>query len=160
MNIVIPAVNWAAIGPELILSLTAMGLLILNVLAKKGAKGAIPYLGLAGIVLALLFCFSLWGKSEYAFNRMVVVDNYSLFFKMIFLITAALTVLMSIRFLQEEDFEYGEYYILVLFAAVGMMFMASAADLLIIFLDWRLSPWPFTSWPDSSAPSPNPMSPP
>ncbi len=134
MNIVIPAVNWAAIGPELILSLTAMGLLILNVLAKKGAKGAIPYLGLAGIVLALLFCFSLWGKSEYAFNRMVVVDNYSLFFKMIFLITAALTVLMSIRFLQEEDFEYGEYYILVLFAAVGMMFMASAADLIIIFL--------------------------
>jgi NADH-quinone oxidoreductase subunit N len=134
MNIVIPAVNWGAIGPELILSLTAMGLLILNVLAKKGAKGAIPYLGLAGIVLALLFCFSLWGKSEYAFNRMVVVDNYSLFFKMIFLITAALTVLMSIRFLQEEDFEYGEYYILVLFAAVGMMFMASAADLLIIFL--------------------------
>ncbi|MGD0625339.1 MAG: NADH-quinone oxidoreductase subunit N, partial [Thermodesulfobacteriota bacterium] len=134
MNIVIPAVNWGAIGPELILSLTAMGLLILNVLAKKGAKGAIPYLGLAGIVLALLFCFSLWGKSEYAFNRMVVVDNYSLFFKMIFLITAALTVLMSIRFLQEEEFEYGEYYILVLFSAVGMMFMASAADLLIIFL--------------------------
>jgi NADH-quinone oxidoreductase subunit N len=134
MNIVIPAVNWSAIGPELILSLTAMGLLILNVLAKKGAKGAIPYLSLAGIILALLFCFSLWGKSAYAFNRMVVVDNYSLFFKIVFLITAALTVLMSIRFLQEEEFEYGEYYILVLFAAVGMMFMASAADLIIIFL--------------------------
>ncbi len=134
MNMVIPAVNWSAIGPELILSLTAMGLLILNVLAKKGAKGAIPYLSLAGIVVALIFCFSLWGKSEYAFNRMVVVDNYSLFFKIVFLITAALTVLMSIRFLQEEEFEYGEYYVLVLFAAVGMMFMASAADLIIIFL--------------------------
>ena len=134
MNIFIPAVNWSAIGPELILSLTAMGLLILNVMAKKGAKGAIPYLSLAGIVLALLFCFTLWGKSAYAFNRMVVLDNYSLFFKMIFLITAGLTVLMSIRFLREEEFEYGEYYILVLFAAVGMMFMASAADLIIIFL--------------------------
>ena len=134
MNVIIPAINWSAIGPELILSLTAMGLLLLNVLAKQGAKGALPYLSLAGIVVALVLCISLWGKSEYAFNRMVVVDNYSLFFKIIFLITAALTVLMSIRFLQEEEFEYGEYYVLVLFAAVGMMFMASAADLIIIFL--------------------------
>jgi NADH-quinone oxidoreductase subunit N len=134
MNIVIPAVNWSAIGPELILSLTAMALLLITVLAKKGAKGVIPYLSLAGIVGALLFCVSLWGKSEYAFNRMVVVDNYSLFFKIIFLITAGLTVLMSIRFLQAEEAEYGEYYVLVLFAAVGMMFMASAADLIIVFL--------------------------
>jgi NADH-quinone oxidoreductase subunit N len=134
MNIVIPPVNWSAIGPELILSLTAMALLLINVLAKKGAKGAIPYLSLAGIVLALLFCVSLWGRSEYAFHRMVVIDNYSLFFKIIFLITAGLTVLMSIRFLQTEEFDYGEYYVLVLFAAVGMMFMASAADLIIIFL--------------------------
>jgi len=134
MNMVIPSVNWGAIGPELILCLTAMGLLILNVFGRKGAKGAIPYLSLAGIVVALLACISLWGKSEYAFHRMVVLDNYSLFFKIIFLITAALTVLMSIRFLQEEEFEYGEYYVLVLFAAVGMMFMAAAADLIIIFL--------------------------
>jgi len=134
MNIVTPAVNWSAIGPELILSLTAMALLLINVLVKKGAKGAIPYLSLAGIVLALLLCVSLWGKAEYAFNRMVVVDNYSLFFKIIFLITTGLTVLMSIRFLQTEEFDYGEYYVLVLFAAVGMMLMASAADLIIIFL--------------------------
>jgi len=134
MNVVIPAVNWSAIGPELILSLTAMVLLILIVLAKGGAKGAVPYLSLAGVVGALFFCFSLWGKSAYAFNRMVVVDNYSLFFKIIFLITTALTILMSIRYLREEGFEHGEYYILILFAAVGMMFMASATDLIIVFL--------------------------
>lgn len=134
MSVVIPAVNWSAIGAELILSLTAMVLLILIVLAKQGAKGTVPYLSLAGVIGALFFCFSLWGKSEYAFHRMVVVDNYSLFFKIIFLITTALTILMSIRYLREEGFEHGEYYILVLFAAVGMMFMASAADLIIVFL--------------------------
>jgi NADH-quinone oxidoreductase subunit N len=134
MNTVIPLVSWSAIGPELILSLTAMVLLVLNVLAKRGAQGAIPYLSLVGSVGALLFCFSLWGRSEYAFHRMVVLDNYSLFFKIIFLITTILTILMSIRFLREEGFEHGEYYILVLFAAVGMMFMASAADLMIVFL--------------------------
>jgi NADH-quinone oxidoreductase subunit N len=82
----------------------------------------------------LFFCGSLWGQSHYAFNRMVVQDNYSLFFKVLFLITAGLSILMSIRFLEREGFEYGEYYILLLFATVGMMFMASAADLIIIFL--------------------------
>jgi len=134
MNIVTPAVNWSAIGPELILSLTAMALLLVSVLAKKGAREVIPYLALAGIVLALLFTVSLWGNSAYAFNRMVVLDNYALFFKVIFLITAGLTVLMSIRFLQTEEAAHGEYYVLVLLAAVGMMFMASAADLIIVFL--------------------------
>jgi NADH-quinone oxidoreductase subunit N len=134
MNTVIPAVSWSAIGPELILSLTAMVLLVLNVTAKRGAQGAIPYLSLLGSIGALLFCISLWGRSEYAFHRMVILDNYSLFFKMIFLLTTILTILMSIRFLREEGFEHGEYYILVLFAAVGMMFMASAADLIIVFL--------------------------
>jgi NADH-quinone oxidoreductase subunit N len=134
MNVVIPEINWSAIGPELILSITAMGLLLLNVLAKPGSKGAVPYLSLTGVIIALLFCLTLWGNPEYAFNRMVVTDNYSLFFKVIFLITTGLTVLMSIRYLKDEESEHGEYYILVLFAAVGMMFMASAADLIIVFL--------------------------
>jgi NADH-quinone oxidoreductase subunit N len=134
MNVVIPAVNWSVIGPELILSLTAMFLLLVNVLTKKGGQGAIPYLSLAGIVLSLILCFSLWGQSQYAFNRMVIQDNYSLFFKVLFLITAGLTTLMSVRFLKVEGFEYGEYYILLLFATVGMMLMACAADLIIVFL--------------------------
>ncbi|MGA2956245.1 MAG: NADH-quinone oxidoreductase subunit N [Thermodesulfobacteriota bacterium] len=134
MNVVIPAVNWSVIGPELILSLMAMLLLLVNVLAKKAAGGVIPYLSLAGVIIALFFCISLWGQSQYAFNRMVVQDNYSLFFKVIFLITAGLSILMSIRFLKREGFEYGEYYVLLLFATVGMMLMASAADLIIIFL--------------------------
>jgi NADH-quinone oxidoreductase subunit N len=134
MNVVIPAISWNVIGPELILSLTAMVLLLLIGLAKKAVRGAIPYLSLAGVIIALFFCFSLWGQSQYAFNRMVVLDNYSLFFKVIFLLTAGLTILMSIRFLKLEGFEHGEYYVLLLFATVGMMLMASAADLIIIFL--------------------------
>jgi NADH-quinone oxidoreductase subunit N len=48
--------------------------------------------------------------------------------------TTVLTALMSIRYLKREEFEHGEYYILLLFATVGMMLMASAADLIIIFL--------------------------
>ena len=134
MNVVIPAISWNVIGPELILSLTAMVLLLLTVFLNKEGRKVIPYLGLAGVAVSLILCFSLWGQSQYAFNRMVVLDNYSLFLKAIFLVTAGLTILMSIRFLKVEGFDHGEYYILVLFATVGMMFMASAADLIIVFL--------------------------
>ena len=134
MNVVIPEINWSAIGPEVALCITAMGLLILSVSGKQSFKGAIPYLSLGGVVVALLLCLTLWGHPEYAFTRMVVTDNYSLFFKIIFLITTGLTILMSIRYLKEEGAEHAEYYILVLLAAVGMMFMASATDLIIVFL--------------------------
>jgi NADH-quinone oxidoreductase subunit N len=134
MNVIIPAVNFNVIGPELILSVAAMVLMILTVMGGPKVKEAIPYLGLAAIVGALVQCFSLWGGAEEAFHRMVILDSYALFFKIIFLITAALTILMSIRYLQVEGFELGEYYILLLLATVGMMLMACAGDLIIIFL--------------------------
>ena len=134
MNVVIPIIKWSAIGPELILSVTAMVLLLFSVLLKKENRKIIPPLSLMGVLLAFGFAVSLWGKAEYAFQGMIVVDNYSLFFKIVFLVTTALTILMSIRYLQQEGFDHSEYYILVLFAAVGMMLMASAADLIIVFL--------------------------
>ena len=134
MNVVIPAIKWSAIGPELILAVTAMVLLLLSVFLKKESRNLIPPLSLIGVLLALGFSVSLWGRAEYAFQGMIVLDNYSLFFKIVFLVTTALTILMSIRYLQQEGFEHGEYYILLLFAAVGMMLMASAADLIIVFL--------------------------
>ena len=134
MNVVIPVIKWSAIGPELILTVTAMVLLLFSVFLKKESRSLLPPLSLIGVLLALGFSVSLWGRAEYAFQGMIVLDNYSLFFKIVFLVTTALTILMSIRYLQQEGFEHGEYYILLLFAAVGMMLMASAADLIIVFL--------------------------
>ncbi|RPJ35991.1 MAG: NADH-quinone oxidoreductase subunit N, partial [Deltaproteobacteria bacterium] len=134
MNVVIPAIKWSAIGPELILSVTAMVLLLLSVLIKKENKKIIPPLSLAGVLLALGFSVSLWGRAEYAFQGMIVLDNYSLFFKIVFLVTTALTILMSIRYPAAGRIRPQRVLPLVLFAAVGMMLMASAADLIIVFL--------------------------
>ncbi len=134
MNLVIPAISWNVIGPELILSVTAMVLLLVNVLSRSASRTWVPYLSLAGVIIALFFCFSSWGQPQYGFNKMVVQDNYALFFKVLFLLTAGLTTLMSVRFLTIEGFAYGEYYVLLLFATAGMMLMASASDLIIVFL--------------------------
>jgi NADH-quinone oxidoreductase subunit N len=134
MNVAIPAIHWIVIGPELVLSATAIGLMILVVLAKKAASWLTPTLAVAGAIGTMALCFSLWGKSAVSFRDMVVLDHYALFFKILFLMTTILTALMSIRYLKREGFEQGEYYILLLFATVGMMLMAAAADLIIIFL--------------------------
>ena len=160
MNVAIPAIQWTVIGPELVLIGTAIGLMLLVVLVKKAASRLTPTLTLAGATGAMALCFSLWGKSATSFHDMVVLDHYALFFKILFLMTTVLTALMSIRYLKREEFEQGEYYILLLFATVGMMLMASAADLIIIFLGletFSLSVYVLVGF---SAARPSPTSPP
>ena len=69
-----------------------------------------------------------------------MLDPFSVFFKFIFLIAAALSILISLRYLDIERESHGEYYALILFATMGMMFMAGAVDLLPCTSAWR--PWP------------------
>ena len=68
------------------------------------------------------------------FTSSIVVDPFFIFFAMIFLIALALVILLSVRYLQIENEHHGEYYALLLFATVGMMFMASGYDLIVQFL--------------------------
>ena len=65
---------------------------------------------------------------------MIAVDGFALFFKVIFLLSAALTVLMSVRYLEVEGTRAGEYYFLILCATLGMMFMAGGTDLITLFI--------------------------
>lgn len=134
MNITIPLIRFDVIGPEIILSVAALVLMLLSALAKGGARSSMPYLSLAAVGIAIAYSLSLWGANGEAFNHMVVLDYYSLFFKILFLMTTGLTILLSIRHLREEGFDHGEYYMLLLLATVGMMLMAAASDLIIVFL--------------------------
>jgi NADH-quinone oxidoreductase subunit N len=67
-------------------------------------------------------------------NGLVSVDRFALFFKVIFLGSAAITVLMSVRYLEVEGTRAGEYYFLILCATLGMMFMAGGTDLITLFI--------------------------
>jgi NADH-quinone oxidoreductase subunit N len=67
-------------------------------------------------------------------NGLVSVDRFALFFKVIFLGAAAITVLMSVRYLEVEGTRAGEYYFLILCATLGMMFMAGGTDLITLFI--------------------------
>jgi NADH-quinone oxidoreductase subunit N len=132
------------IMPEMILTLFACAALVLDVMLPRERKKIVAWVSLAGVALSLvsldLLYFGLVRKvgAQTGFYDMIVVDNYAVVFKLMFLIGAALSILLSIKYLEVEGEQRGEYYSLILFSVVGMMFMASAVDLLSLFISLEL----------------------
>jgi len=133
-TIAMPAINFAAIMPEMILSVVAMVLLLINVFVPSEQKAYLGYMSLIGIIVTFVSVVSGWNSPQAGFNGAVLQDNFALFFKGIFLISAFMTILITDQYLQREECNWGEMYPLILFATVGMMLMASGTDLMTIFL--------------------------
>ncbi|MEE9610178.1 MAG: NADH-quinone oxidoreductase subunit N [Desulfatiglandales bacterium] len=130
----LPDVELATIAPELIVCGTALLMLIFGFMSKKERGNDVAFLGILGIIAAIWVSFTMWGLKERGFSDMIIVDHFSLFFKIIFLVAAGLTILMSLQYLEDEGIEHYEYYVLLLFSTLGMMIMASGEDLVVIFL--------------------------
>ena len=73
-------------------------------------------------------------STQTGFEGMFISDGFTLFFKVLFLIIAFLTLLISMGYAHREGIELGEYYALILFATLGMMLMAAGSHLITIFL--------------------------
>jgi NADH-quinone oxidoreductase subunit N len=132
------------IMPEGILTLFACGALVLDVMLPRNSKRVVAWVSLAGVGFAFLSLWILYsgivtkGAPRTAFYDMIVLDSYAVVFKSMFLIGAALSILLSIKYLDVEGEQRGEYYSLILFSVVGMMFMASGVDLLTLFISLEL----------------------
>ena len=124
--------------PELIILIWACATLILDLILRRQQKVAIAAFSLVGVILGLLSCIPLAGLTLASFSGMYALDSFSLFFKVLFLLVAALTILVSPRYLIIEDIPVGEYYALVLFSTIGMMIMAAGVDLLAIYIGLEL----------------------
>jgi NADH-quinone oxidoreductase subunit N len=136
-TLAMPAINFAAIMPETILSVVAMALLLVNVFVPTEQKAYLGYLSLIGIVVAFATVVTGWNapvELQSGFNGSVLQDNFALFFKGIFLVSAALSILISDEYMQREGCNRGELYPLILLATAGMMLMASGTDMMVIFL--------------------------
>jgi NADH-quinone oxidoreductase subunit N len=119
--------------PELVLTAGALIVLIADVLLPRGSRAlAWVTLLVIGATLASLAPFAR-SHVEVA-HGLLAVDQFALFFKIVFLSAAALTVLISIRYLEIEGASPGEYYFLILCATLGMMIMAGGIDLITIFV--------------------------
>ena len=132
-----PPVDLGALLPALIVFGTGVLVLLLDLLPPR-TKDHLGGVALAGIVGALLGAIALWNHETRAFRDMVLLDNYAVFFHVVIAYASALAVLLSIDYLRRNGVESGEYYALLLFSTSGMMLLASAGDLLIVFLGIEL----------------------
>lgn len=137
-TIAMPAINLAAIMPEVILSVVAMVLLLVNVFVPSENKGYLGYLSVIGLVITAASVVGGWGTPQVGFGGAVIQDNFAIFFKIILILSAGLAILISDRYMSQEGCNQGELYPLILFATVGMMFMASGTDMMVIFLGLEL----------------------
>jgi NADH-quinone oxidoreductase subunit N len=154
MPFVAPEVQLTGIAPELTLVIVALVLLIGSA-ALKGrgrgepvrrlgagvppTKGRVqtwyqPYVASLGLVIAGLFALASWGEAELQLADMIALDSFAVFVKVTLVVFALLTVWLAREYLVREGIEQAEFYGLVLLAVAGMMLLASAADLIVMFL--------------------------
>jgi NADH-quinone oxidoreductase subunit N len=140
------------IAPELILTVVACVALVMEVILPYKLSKWTAYFSLTGIGLALISLGAQFVDMGGTFNLralqslsaidgfygMIRIDGFSLVFKAIFLIAAALAIAIAMRYLDIEREQHGEYYALVLFATVGMMFLGSGYDLIALYIALEL----------------------
>jgi NADH-quinone oxidoreductase subunit N len=129
--------NLGLVIPELTLAATAVLVILLDLIIKQ--KGWLAGVSIAGIIIAGGFTVVMWGGSQAVFNNMLAVDNFALFFKLLFLVIAALIILASTDYVSKMARFQGEYYALVLLSALGMMLMAATAELISIYIALELA---------------------
>lgn len=134
----LPEIKLIAILPEIILAIMACALFVIDPFIKKEKKSQLGYFSIGALVLSAFSSLFLFGESITTFSGMITLDAYALFFKILFLVAAMVVVLMSIRYVQIERINLGEYYGLILFATIGMMLMPSTTDLLSFYLSLEL----------------------
>jgi NADH-quinone oxidoreductase subunit N len=123
------------LAPELTLALLGFLVLALGLIFPRLYSEALLAIVLIGLATSMIFATQHWGNPPAtAFYGMITVDKFSVGFQCLFIVSAALTVMLSLNALEEKYLLYSEYFALIIFATVGMMLMASSAHLLTLFL--------------------------
>jgi NADH-quinone oxidoreductase subunit N len=132
--------------PMLLLTLFAMGILLIDLMLPPEWKWANPLTAFVGVCFATagVWRIQAWYNAQgpimghLAFVGTLLVDRFALYFFYLFLAGTAVAILMSARYLEIEQENHGEYYALMLFSVVGMMCMAAGYDLVMIFIGLEL----------------------
>jgi NADH-quinone oxidoreductase subunit N len=135
------ASDWFLLSPELFL--TAAGLVVLSIAvffgkAREEFLAFLTILATAVTGALVLFLSGSHGRAEPILGGMFVADNFAIFFKLLILVSLVLTTLASVRFVGSAPYPGGEYYALLLFTGVGMLFMVSGNNLVSIYVALEL----------------------
>jgi len=128
--------HWEAALPGLLVAATAMVVMAADLVLRDADREALALLSIAGLVFTAAVAGRLWfdGRPLAGFADTLRGDRYALFFAVLVAAGSLLTVLMSIDFLREHPLPAGEYYALILLSTSGMIFLAAANDLIVLFL--------------------------
>ncbi len=124
--------------PIIVLTVWALALLLVDLFIPKERKGLTAILAAAGLALTIGFTLSQTGQESFGFNGMVVLDGFSTFVNILLLVSGLMGISLAYSYLKRMGIERGEYYSLILFSIVGMMLMAQASDLIVVFLALEL----------------------
>ena len=123
--------------PEMILAGAALLLVLLDLVTNS--RRILAAVAAAGCITSFIATLDLYGAPQgWLFHRMIILDNFSLFFKVVALVATLLTVWMSLGSKEIGQVHQGEYYTLLLTCALGIFFMASASNLLTAYLSLEL----------------------
>lgn len=134
----IDSFDFYTILPLTLLTIWACVLLLADLFIPKERKGITALLSAFGLALTLGFTLAQIGDEGLGFNGMVVLDGFSIFVNALLLVSGLLGVALAYGYVKRMGIERGEYYTLMLFSITGMMLMAQAADLIVVFLALEL----------------------
>jgi NADH-quinone oxidoreductase subunit N len=126
--------SWLPILPLIAISVGAMAVMLVGPQIEDEDSASLGFLVLVALLAAFVLTMFELGQNTIAFRGSLAVDDYAVFFEAVIIVATALTVAMSLQYAADAELAGAEYYALVLFASLGMMLMAAAGDLIVIFL--------------------------
>src|SRR5271155_3617805 len=128
--------------PMLELAIFALGILLIDLMIPEGWKWINAVGAFVGLVMSALCIWQIQSTlppgGSLGFHNALLVDRFAIYFWYLFLAGAAISILMSVRYLDVEDEHHGEYYALLLLSVVGMMCMAAGYDVVLIYIGLEL----------------------
>jgi NADH-quinone oxidoreductase subunit N len=140
MQAIPQAADYVRILPELVLSIFGILVMILDPLVdEEKTQKTLGLIAFVGSVAALISTWFMAQSPGLAFSNIVRVDSFSVFFTFLVIAIAAVVILSSFEYMAVQRIRAGEYYALILFGVVGMALMASAVELVMIFIGLEIS---------------------
>ena len=125
--------------PEIILSIAATLIMVIEPFLNKRGSSLFGNLSLLALIGGIVAAIAVYGNPGPAFGGMLMVDGFATFFRVLVMVVGILTVLASYRFLRVQDAETGEFHALLLFSIAGQCIMVTANELIVIFIGLEIS---------------------
>jgi NADH-quinone oxidoreductase subunit N len=133
-----PVPDIAPALPEIILAVGAMALLIFGAISGEKSTRTVSWLAIVVLIIALAVSLTQGGERRLGFDGMFVADAFALFMKALVLIGSSVTILIGMRYNEDQGIARFEFPVLVLLSTTGMMVMISANDLITLYVGLEL----------------------